>query len=183
VKKVKRVSKSDWLQAALCLLREEGVEAIKIERIARSLNISKSGFYCHFRNREDLRYQMIEHWAHEFTQVITGNPIFQEGTPHERLENIMFMIINDDLNLYDLEMKSWGKTDPAIAKRIRKVFKLRFDFIGDIFREMGFSGEDLEIRSRMFNCYHSWERTMFDNETKKKLKSYIPAKIDLLTKS
>ena len=65
---------------------------------------------------------------------------------------------------------------------MRLVFRLRLKFSRDIFREMGFSGEELEVRTRMFIGYHSWERVTFDDESKKSLKSYIPAKLALLTK-
>lgn len=41
----KRVTKDRWLQAALDSLLEHGVNGISIERLARTLGTSKSGFY------------------------------------------------------------------------------------------------------------------------------------------
>ncbi|MGI9242176.1 MAG: TetR/AcrR family transcriptional regulator [Verrucomicrobiales bacterium] len=180
--KTRRVSKAEWLQTALDSLEEEGVDGIRVERIARRLGISKSGFYWHFKDRDDLRRQIIEYWAHEYTEVVTINPQFAVGTPEERLERIMMMIIEHDLTRYDLEMKTWGKTDPEIARRVRQVFRLRLKFSRDIFREMGFTGDELEVRTRMFIGYHSWERVTFDSESKKALKKFIPAKLALLTR-
>ena len=43
----KRVMKEQWLSAALEALFEGGIENVKIENLARQLNISKSGFYWH----------------------------------------------------------------------------------------------------------------------------------------
>ena len=76
---MKRVSKAEWLQTALNLLDEEGVEAIRVERLARELGISKSGFYWHFKDRDDLRSQILDYWVHEFNEVVTANPTLQEG--------------------------------------------------------------------------------------------------------
>ena len=64
---MKRVSKNDWLQAAWNVLGDHGVEAMRVQRIAKELGISMSGFYCHFDNRDDLRNQMVDYWAQKTT--------------------------------------------------------------------------------------------------------------------
>jgi AcrR family transcriptional regulator len=40
----KRVSKADWLEKALQTFRQEGEPGIKIEALARRLNVNKAGF-------------------------------------------------------------------------------------------------------------------------------------------
>lgn len=179
---MKRVSKSDWLQEALIALEEEGVEGIKVERLARRLKISKSGFYWHFKNREELIADIIDYWAHEYTEVVTTNRLFQSMPPLQRLEKIMEMIIDADLTRFDLDMQAWAKTDPRIVKKIQRVYEMRLAFSRDIFRELGFKGEELEVRTRVFIGYHSWERLTFQTESKKNLRKYIKAKVALLTK-
>ncbi|MFK5923017.1 MAG: TetR/AcrR family transcriptional regulator [Verrucomicrobiota bacterium] len=179
---MKRVSKSDWLQEALLALEEDGIDAIKVERLAKRLNISKSGFYWHFKNREDLINEIIDYWAHEYTEVVTTNPLFHSAPPLQRLEKIMEMIIDADLTQFELEMQSWGKLDPRIAKKVQQVYEMRLAFSRDIFRELGFKGVELEVRTRMFIGYHVWESTTFRSESKKDLRKYIKAKVALLTK-
>ncbi|HMG91387.1 MAG TPA: helix-turn-helix domain-containing protein [Chryseolinea sp.] len=41
-----------WLKAGYKLLGREGMEGVKIERIARVLNLNKSGFYYYFKTME-----------------------------------------------------------------------------------------------------------------------------------
>ena len=94
---MKRISKDEWLQAALKILETEGVEAVRVERLARELAISKSGFYWHFKDRDDLRKQMVDYWAHEYTEVLSENPEMLKGTARERLERTMLMILDNDL--------------------------------------------------------------------------------------
>ena len=53
-----RVSKAERLAAALVALEKGGVEAVRVERLARALGISKSGFYWRFKNRTDLLAQL-----------------------------------------------------------------------------------------------------------------------------
>ena len=38
---------------------------------------------------------------------------------------------------------------------------MRLDYLRKIFAELGFKGDELEMRSRLFVCYHAWEDTVF----------------------
>ena len=58
----KRTSKSEWLEKALEVLEAEGVNAVKIDRLAKLLETSRSGFYWHFKDRQDLLSCLL-HWA------------------------------------------------------------------------------------------------------------------------
>ena len=56
----KRVSKAEWLAQALEVLAAEGVQGVRVERLARDLGIAKAGFYWHFRDRRDLMQSISE---------------------------------------------------------------------------------------------------------------------------
>ena len=60
--KIRNVSKEQWLSQALDTLEVSGVEAIKIERLAKALGTSRSGFYWHFNNRQDLLEHLLDYW-------------------------------------------------------------------------------------------------------------------------
>ncbi len=57
-----RFSKSDWLAAALDVLADGGIEAIRVERLAKQLGVAKSGLYYHFRDRDDLHAELLLYW-------------------------------------------------------------------------------------------------------------------------
>ncbi|MBC2710457.1 MAG: TetR/AcrR family transcriptional regulator [Desulfosarcina sp.] len=44
-----------------------------MERLAKQLGISRSGFYWHFKNRQDLLQHLLDYWAREYTGVITDH--------------------------------------------------------------------------------------------------------------
>ena len=60
-----RVSKDQWLAAAVTALEQGGVDAVRVERLARALDVSKSGFYWHFKDRADLLLELLEYWEEE----------------------------------------------------------------------------------------------------------------------
>ena len=164
--KNKRVSKAEWLALALEVLASEGMQGVRVERLARDLGIAKAGFYWHFRDRRDLLQSILAYWTHEFTAIITENSELLEGDPKKRLYETMVMILDHDLTKYDLAIRDWAAHDPAAAKAVRSVYRMRLDFVRSTFSDLGFRGRQLEMRTRLFVAYHSWEQATFDDLTK-----------------
>ena len=176
----KRVSKAEWLKRALEVLGAEGVQGVRVERLARDLGISKAGFYWHFRDRSDLLQSVLDYWAHEFTAVVTANPDFLEGDPKKRLYEAMLMILEHDLAKYDLAIRDWATHDSAAAKAARHVTRTRLDFARSILSDLGFRGRQLEMRARLFVGYHTWEQATFADLSKKERRALLRLRHKLL---
>ncbi len=175
------VSKAEWLAAALDMLAEKGVDGITVESLARRLGIAKSGFYWHFRDRQELLKAVLDHWMHEMTEVITGNPEVIALEPMERLQRIAEMIVDYDLAGYDMPVRQWALSDPIAASGVRKVNQVRLDLLRRTFAELGFEGDDLEMRTMLFVCYHSMEQWIFKGISRKRRRTLIRRRIALLT--
>ena len=176
----KRVSKAEWLDRALVVLELEGVQGVRVERLARDLGIAKAGFYWHFRDRSDLLQSLLDHWAHEFTAVVTANPDLLEGDPEKRLYDAMLMILEHDLGKYDLAIRDWAARDSAAAKAVRHVTRARLNFARSIFSELGFRGRQLEMRARLFVGYHTWEQATFLDLSKNERRALLRLRHKLL---
>ncbi len=175
------VSKAEWLEAGLQALSEGGVAALSVEGLAKSLGIAKAGFYWHFKNRDDLLRQLLEYWSHELTEVVTSNPDMLELEPKNRLIKTAEMILDYEFTRYEIPIRQWALQDAGAARVVKKVNRLRLDYIGKAFAELGFKGEDLEMRTMLFTCYHSWEAPMFREMSRKRRREQITRRIDLLT--
>lgn len=156
-----RVSRDDWLKAGLQVLAEQGVEAVKIERLAKSLGVAKTGFYWHFKDRRALLDAMLDFWKREYTAVVASNPRIAELPAEERLQAINEMVIDNRLAEYDLAIAHWARHDKSAARVLDDAYKLRMAFVGQAFRDLGFSGDELEMRTRLFVCYVSNAQIMF----------------------
>ena len=106
------------------------------------------------------------HWKDEYTAVITDNLDMIMLDAATRLLITMEMIKERKLPKYDLAMTAWARVDPIVDRVVKKVVQMRHDFTRTIFKELGFIGDELEMRTRLFHCYHAWEEVMFtdDNE-------------------
>lgn len=157
----KRTSKAEWLECALSFLENEGVDAVKIERLAKELNTSRSGFYWHFQDRAELLKEMLTYWRIEYTETVIKNGKQLDVAPKERLYMVMEMIEEHELDRYEVHMSAWADHDAEAAEILADVYRQRFEFINGIFSEMGFSGCDLEMRTRMWLCYATHGKSMF----------------------
>ena len=120
---IKRVSKEQWLTKALEALESSGIEAVKIDRLAKGLGISRSGFYWHFKNRQDLLEHLLDYWVRRYTGILTDNPDVAKLDPKKRLLTTMKMIRDKHLTKLDLAMTSWAKSDSKIRKVVNPTTK------------------------------------------------------------
>ena len=179
-KKTRRISKAQWLDMALEVLETDGVAGVRIEILAKRLEISKSGFYWHFKNRDHLLKDMLDYWTHELTEVATENPQLLTLKPKSRLIKTAEMILEHDLTRYEIPIRQWALQDAVAARAVRKVNRIRLDYIGGAFSELGFTGDDLDMRAMLFACYHSWEAPMFREISRKRRHKLIAKRIELL---
>ncbi len=177
-----RVKKADWLNAALDQLRDKGIEAVRVERLAATLGVAKSGFYYHFKDREDLHDALIEHWRH-----FDGAPVaLQRGTderkPEASLLHTVEMVDKFELWRLDFAIRQWAQNDPKVAKIYRSEMAGRVRHITRLFAALGFEGDDLSMRVRTFVAYTTTERQLFPDMTAKERKRLWALRIQMLAR-
>jgi len=176
------VSKRKWLETGLESLSKNGIAGLKVEKLARALGIARAGFYWHFKNRDDLLRQLLAYWVHESTAVVTTEANMLALEPKKRLTKTAEMILEHDLGRYDMAIRQWALTNAEAARAVRKVNRIRLDFLRDAFRELGFTGDDLDMRAMLFLCYQTWESSTFREISRKRRRELIVKRIELLTR-
>jgi len=156
-----RVSKHQWLAAALDVLASEGIESVRVAELARTLRISKSGFYWHFRNRDELLEEMKAYWVDEYSKQIMSEVLDQDAPIQKRLLNLVLLIRTKQAGKYDLAFTSWAKRDPLVHELLDQVRDMRIKFVKRLLSNEFRHGDDLEARARLFVVYFSWSEVMF----------------------
>lgn len=126
-------TRADWVLAALGALAEGGVEAVKVERLAKALGVSKGSFYWHFKDRSDLLLALLDLWDTEFTQELIDRAASQP-TPaarlrqvaREALERTMYGV---DSARAEAAMQAWAGQDEQAAARLRLVEQARVGYL------------------------------------------------------
>jgi AcrR family transcriptional regulator len=170
IRRTSRVSKQQWLAKALEVSIQKGEPGINIELLAREIGVAKAGFYWHFKDRAELLDQLLDYWSDEYTGVIINNVTVLELPAAERLLTIMEMIEEHDLAGLDLHFHVWARKDAKVARKVQKVIRGRLDYLRKTFAELGFSGDEVEMRARLFLAYEANESLMFRFKTRGQVK-------------
>ena len=142
-------SREDWILATLNVLRERGIEGVKVVAIARELGLTSGSFYWHFKNIQELLDDVLEYWEHFQTEHIIDDVMKFQGPPGERIKKLMHQVIAENASMPDSSVAVWAKSDAQAALCFKRAMKKRFDFSTWLFEEAGFDHKEAEIRGRM----------------------------------
>ena len=156
-----RLSREIWLNKALDVLSQEGQAGLRIQGLCTALGVSRGSFYWHFEDRDDFIHALLDYWHAEYTVTATEFVAQEGGTAVERLAKIVRFVHDRNLTRYDLVIRSWAASDRKVAKSLRKTDQFRLSFLESLFREIGFSGIEVEIRGRTCLSFMTLENTMF----------------------
>ncbi len=177
----KKLSRSDWLEAALQALAKQGPESLKILPLAASMGASRGSLYWHFRDRQDLLDGVLNHWETELTDTV----IALEKSAGDDAEKCLLNVLNDvllhDKGRYEPAIRAWALHDPHAAKTVRCVDRKRIAFITTLFRKMGFGPQESEARGRLACVYLIGDAMVLAREPRAKLQKNIRARHRILT--
>lgn len=161
----KRLSKSDWLVAALNLLSISGVESVKIVPLAKQLGVTSGSFYWHFSDRPELYEALLEYWEREMTDKAIEAARNYQGLPEERIWLLMEQVMDSGFAKYDLAIWHWAQTDSSAQETFRRTIEKRFSFAAWMFAQVGFDQTQAEVRGRMLVVYMMGESTLLPKES------------------
>ena len=140
------ISRDDWIDAAWNILGEAGVEGIRIEQLARQLEVTKGSFYWHFKNRQGLVDTMIERWLGMREE---DRPTVSEN-PSERLWQVIERGITRGTRGQAAALRLWAQRNPEVEEKIVIADSARRQFFVDQFKALGHDEEAAEIRAEVY---------------------------------
>src|SRR5918997_901118 len=103
-----RLTRDDWVQAALLAIAEGGTAAVAVEPLAARLGATKGSFYWHFGSRAELVAAALAAWEHRAT---------------------------DEFGAVDAALLA-SAADPTVAPVVERVQAKRLAFLERCFRDM-----------------------------------------------
>ena len=128
----------DWVRTARARLSKEGIEAVRVEVLARDLGVSKGSFYWHFRDREDLLNSMLTAWEDQERAWIEDAT---EGKRSAAARWALFVEHYSDVQCcrFEVGLRAWARRDDRVAVRVATMEKGRGIFIAEVLRDVGFA--------------------------------------------
>jgi AcrR family transcriptional regulator len=175
------LTKEDWINTGWVLMANQGVAAVKIEVLARQLQVSKGSFYWHFKNRRELLEGILQRWENETLWLIEQSQ--KEPTPEKQLIK-MFALGEELCNQPDPETAIfiWANQEPAIQQRVRIVETKRVNYLNQLLQDYGFEPAEARHKAEIgyFAFMGFWERTERDKEFDLSMKEFGNFLINLL---
>ncbi len=181
LKKGRRMSREDWLGHALDALEKEG-GVLTIDALSRRLGVSRGSFYWHFKDRTDFIRQLVDYWSTISLSSVDSEVDIPEVDAKQRLLFLMEAIVHRRLSRYDNAIRAWASRDPAAEKMVKKIDDYRLDYVGSLFAEIGFEGDELKMRTRTLVVYFSLEPALFSRTSQKEQLKQIKNMHALLTR-
>lgn len=126
----------DWELAALQLIAEKGVGALRVEPLARRLNITKGSFYWHFTGRDVLLSRTLERWENQDRQHLKL-ALSADTKPSERLAEFVWRTSRQTLTHRIYVALCAMPDDPCIGPVLRRVTARRIKYLSGAFEELG----------------------------------------------
>jgi AcrR family transcriptional regulator len=145
--------RAQWLNAGLEALRKGGVGAVRVERLAADVGVTKGSFYHHFRDRGALLEEVLEYWAREMTDAEFERIQTLRGGLAPRLVALAEDVLEKGMGRYDPAVRAWAREDRKVAAAVAQVDRRRIKALAAFFEEGGFAAAEARVRARTFYTF------------------------------
>jgi len=151
-----------WLDAGLAALAGGGPDAVRIESLARSLGVTKGGFYWHFADRPAFLDAMLDRWEQRVVGDVIAQVEAHQVAAADRLREL-FGIASAAIGAggmdVELAIRDWGRRDPSVLARLARVDARRMTYMRDLFGQL--TDDTLDAEARSLTAYALYIGTHF----------------------
>ncbi|MDJ0851678.1 MAG: TetR/AcrR family transcriptional regulator [Myxococcota bacterium] len=152
-----RLGRGEWIQESLQVLAEEGVEAVRVEPLAKRLGVTKGSFYHHFDDRDELLVAVLDAWFQQATMLVIEIVNRRSRRPEERLRHLLELVIDAEpgapLPRVDLAIRGWARWDRRARSMLEAMDAKRLEYISGRLLALGCERVEAEDRSFLIYAY------------------------------
>ena len=144
-----RTPRTSWIEEGLRALGVGGPDAVRIEKLAQALGVTKGGFYGHFDDRRALLEEMLDAWERVMIDEAIKRVEGEGGDARAKLGRLFALASSREargLLKIDLAIRDWARRDKTVAKRLRRVDNRRMEYMRPLFGAFCHDEDDVEVR-------------------------------------
>jgi AcrR family transcriptional regulator len=142
-----RTPRTAWIEAGLQALATGGPAAVRVERLATTLGVTRGGFYGHFENRDALLQAMLDRWERAAIDEVYEHVERRGGDARRKIRRAGALTFSAQLLPIDLAIREWSRQDAAVAERLGRVDGRRMDYLRSLFGSFCSGQAEIEARS------------------------------------
>ncbi|TCC53609.1 TetR/AcrR family transcriptional regulator [Kribbella capetownensis] len=130
------VTRTEWLEAGLELLADEGAPAVTIERLTGELGVTKGSYYHHFKGAAGYRTALLEYFEARFTtRLIDTVEREPDAEPLMKLQHLLRLVLsNQDNASLEIAVRAWALQDPEVRAAQERVDRARTEYLKGLCR-------------------------------------------------
>lgn len=146
------LSREKWLELAIDAMSKSCKSKFSLDSLLKAMPVSKGSFYWHFKDRAEFLAALMEYWDRHDTQSVVEalDAPAQSASAADKLWELMCIVYEMSYGRYDLLIRSLTLEFPDLQQAIALVDQRRFETVHQLFAEMGFEGDALDMRTLMF---------------------------------
>jgi AcrR family transcriptional regulator len=139
-----------WVAGGLVALARGGVEAVRVEPLARALGVTKGSFYWHFRDRRALLDAVLARWEEVATLAIIEELEAGGGSAGRRLERLVGRTALHPLApALEQAVRAWAAADARARRVLARVDRRRQAYVRGLLREHGLPPGTAAVRAHL----------------------------------
>ncbi len=144
-----------WIAAGLDALAADGIAAVRVEPLAKTLGVTKGSFYWHFTGRRALVDAMIADWSRRRVQAIGEQTAGGADAARalRRLAALYTARSNARGLAIELAMRALARSDNSAAAAVAAVDAARLSHVASLFVRLGFEPRAAKARAVMLYSY------------------------------
>ncbi|HEX6713464.1 MAG TPA: helix-turn-helix domain-containing protein [Thermoleophilaceae bacterium] len=155
---VARTPRTGWIDAGLRALAAGGPDAVRVEALARTLSVTKGGFYWYFDDRRALLDEILDTWERVGVDQVIESVESEGGDARAKLRRLFAVGSSprpgQDVLRIDLAVRDWSRRERAVANRVRRVDNRRMDYMRSLFG--AFCANEDEVEARCLIAFALW---------------------------
>ncbi len=145
-----QLQRFDWLSAALEVFVTQGVDEVRITRLAENLGVTRGSFYWHFTNRSDLIEALVDYWKEKNTPAIVESVANVQSLSSGILRFFETCIDVEQFDPHlDLAIREWARRSKKIRMALDNADEVRIQAFKEFFTRFEYAMPDALIRARI----------------------------------
>jgi AcrR family transcriptional regulator len=124
-----------WYEYGFSLLRDEGPQALTLEKLCARAQKTKGSFYHHFKDVAAFEAALLACWQEQYTELPIAQSA-QEATIQARARKLDTIVRKLD-HVLDTAIRAWSRSDLRVLAVMRKVDNRRMRYLGQLRRDAG----------------------------------------------
>lgn len=143
-----------WVDASFDLLAEGGIDAVRVDPLAKRLGVTRGSFYWHFKDRAALHTAMLKEWRKQSSYQIGSRIESRASTPDERLRQTLALPRSGPAAqraaAIEFAIRLWSLRDKEAAQAVKHIDNVRLQYYAKLYGELGFSAKESRKRAFLF---------------------------------